>query len=297
MSHFQLSDAFSRGEFVITAELGPPKGCDSDALNHHIDILKDRVHAVNVTDNQSAVMRASSLGVCAIVLQRGGEPILQLTCRDRNRLALQSDLLAANILGIHNVVCLTGDHPASGDHPDARGVFDFDSVHLIQAVRCIENGRDFGGNELSSPGSFCCGGVVTPEADPIEPQLMKFRKKALAGMEFAQTQAVFDLGRFENFMAKVRATTPDVKILAGILLLSSPGMARYVQNNIPGIRIPDALLQRLTDSPKGTRLETGIDIAAETIRRLKESSLCDGVHIMAINKEEQVPHIMERAGL
>jgi 5,10-methylenetetrahydrofolate reductase len=297
MNTTRLHDILAQDTFAVTAEIGPPKGADAQQMYAHIDLLTQRVHGINVTDNQSAVMRMSSLGACAEIARRGGEAILQLTCRDRNRIALQSDLLAAGMLGIHNVVCLSGDHPCKGDHPDAMGVFDFDSVHLMQAVARLNQGVDFGGNALDSPTSLYCGGVITPDADPLEPQLMKFEKKVQAGMRFVQTQAVFDMDRFAAVMQRLRKIAPETKVLAGILLLSSPGMARYVDTNIPGISVPPALHSRLQNAKKGTRLETGMDIAAELIHECKERTLCDGVHIMAINKEARVPDILRRAGL
>jgi 5,10-methylenetetrahydrofolate reductase len=293
----KFKQALQSGKFVVTAEVGPPKGTDIKEMLHHIDLIKDRVDAINSTDNQSSVMRISSLGACALIKQRGGEPILQMTCRDWNRMALESDLLAANVLGIDNVLCLTGDYISVGDHKDAKPVFDLDSVQLIQAVRLMEQGKDLGGNDLNAPVKFCCGAIVTPEADPIEPQLLKYEKKIRAGAEFIQTQAIYDIDNFKKFMAYARKVNKDTKILAGIVLLASAGMARYMNSNVPGIRVPKELIDEMAGAPKGKALEKGIEIAGRMIRRLKDEKICDGVHIMAIGREGVVPDILAAAGL
>lgn len=293
----KFKQALDSGKFVVTAEVGPPKGTDIKEMLHHIDLIKDRVDAINSTDNQSSVMRISSLGACALIKQHGGEPILQMTCRDRNRMGLQSDLLAANVLGIDNVLCLTGDYISVGDHKDAKPVFDLDSVQLIQAVRLMEQGKDLGGNDLNAPVKFCCGAIVTPEADPIEPQLLKYEKKIKAGAEFIQTQAIYDIDNFKKFMAYARKVNKDTKILAGIVLLASAGMARYMNSNVPGIRVPQELIDEMAGAPKGKALDKGIEIAGRMIRRLKDEKICDGVHIMAIGREGVVPDILAAAGL
>ncbi len=292
----RFKEALESGKFVVTAEVGPPKGTNIEKLLHHIDLLKDRVDALNVTDNQSAVMRICSLAVCKIIRDRGGEPILQITCRDKNRLAIQSELLGAHVLGIHNVLCLTGDHIVVGDHIDAMPVFDIDSVHLIQAVRTLEQGKDMAGNDLDGPVSFCVGATATPEADPLEPQLLKFQKKVRAGIDFVQTQAVYDLDKFRRFMEFARKFD-RVKILAGIVLLASVGMARYMNANVPGIFVPEEMIQELASAPKGKAIEKGIEIAARLIRTIRDEGICDGVHIMAIGREERVLDILDAAGL
>ena len=292
----RFKEALESGKFVVTAEVGPPKGTNIEKLLHHIDLLKDRVDALNVTDNQSAVMRICSLAVCKLIKERGGEPILQITCRDKNRLAIQSELLGAHVLGIHNVLCLTGDHIVVGDHIDAMPVFDIDSVHLIQAVRTLEQGKDMAGNELDGPVSFCVGATVTPEADPLEPQLLKFRKKVRAGIDFVQTQAVYDLDKFRRFMEFARKFD-RVKILAGIVLLASVGMARYMNANVPGIFVPEEMIRELASAPKGKAIEKGIEIAARLIRTIRDERICDGVHIMAIGREERVLDILDAAGM
>lgn len=282
-------------KFVVTSEVAPPKGTRLEKMVHHIDLLKDKVDAMNVTDHQSSVMRFPSLGGALLVKELGGEPILQMTCRDRNRLALQADLLFANQRGIQNVLCLTGDAVVLGDHKEAKGVFDLDSSQLIAAIRRMERGKDLGGNPLEGEVSFCAGGIVTPEADPLEPQLIKFEKKIEAGAEFIQTQAVYDLDRFERFMEYARAF--PVKILAGIILLTSAPMARFMNKNVAGVTVPQNLIDELASAPKGTALARGVEIAGRMIRRIHEQKLCDGVHIMAIGKEELVPEIMAAGGL
>jgi len=289
-----LEQAFAEKDFVVSAEVGPPKGTDVGELIENIDLLKDKVDALNVTDNQSSVMRIGSLAVCRMILERGGLPILQLTCRDRNRMALQSELLSAAVLGVHNVLCLTGDYVSVGDHPQAKPVFDLDSVQLLQAVGMLNEGKDLAGNEMQGATELFAGAVVTPEADPIEPQMLKFAKKVAAGARFIQTQAIYDIDNFRRFMEQARKH--DVKIMAGIVLLVSAGMARYMNKNVPGIFVPDELIQEMASAEKGKRLATGISIAGRMIRQLRQEKLCDGVHIMAIGKEARVPDILEAAG-
>lgn len=285
------------GKFVLSAEIGPPKGTNLEKMIHHIDLLKDKVNALNATDNQSSVMRFPSLATTFLIKERGGEPILQMTGRDRNRLALQSDLLSAYTKGIRNVVCLTGDSIRVGDHKQAKSVFDLDSVQIIKMVRQLETGKDLGGNDLDGAVEFCVGATVTPEAKPIEPQLIKFEKKISAGAEFFQTQAIYDLDNFRRFMEYARQF--DVKILAGIVLLTSAGMARFMNANVPGVFVPQELIDEMANVPKGKglALQKGIEIAGRMIKQLKETVICDGVHIMAIGKEEVVPDILTAAGL
>jgi methylenetetrahydrofolate reductase (NADPH) len=293
-------EALQSGEFVVTSEVAPPKGTNLDTLVHHIDLLKDKVHGLNVTDHQSSVMRYPSLGGCLLIKEHGGEAILQMTCRDRNRMALEADLLFAASRGIQNVLCLTGDAVPVGDHKEAAGVFDLDSLQLLHAIRTLESGRDLGGNEIDGQVEFCAGAIVTPEAHPLEPQLIKFEKKVEAGAEFFQTQAIYDLDNFSSFMGFARQY--PVKILAGIVLVSSAKMAQYMTNNVPGIFVPQNLIDELAaavagDAPKGAGLTKGIEIAGRMIKEIRENSLCDGVHIMAIGKEEVVPDILAAAEL
>lgn len=290
-----FKDALNSGKFVVTAEAGPPKGTDIKKILHEVETMKGRIDAINVTDNQSAVMRINSMSFCKIMLDMGIEPILQMTCRDRNRIGLQSDLLGANILGIKNVLCMTGDHPNAGDHKEAKPVYDIESVQLLRVVDSLNNGKDMMGNELLGETDFFQGAVVTPEANPIEPQLMKFEKKVDAGANFFQTQAVYDIEKFKEFMTHARKF--PVKILAGLVLLKSAGMANYMNKFVPGITVPQNLIDELKAAGKEKALDTGIDIMARHIKQLKEENICDGVHIMAIGAEDKVPLIMERAGL
>ncbi len=288
-------DTLGSGKFVITSEVAPPKGTNLETMLHHIDILKGCVDAINVTDHQSSVMRFPSIGGCLAIRERGGEPILQMTCRDRNRLALQAELLLAYSRGIGNVLCLTGDAVPVGDHKEAKGVFDLDSLQLLKAIRVLESGQDMGGNSLDGAVEFCAGAIVTPEAQPIEPQLIKFEKKVEAGAEFFQTQGIYDLDGFARFMEYARQF--PVKVLAGIILLSSARMAKYMTENVPGIFVPPDLIDELAAAPKGEALARGIEIAGRMIAALKRDSICDGVHIMAIGREEVVPDILAAAGL
>jgi methylenetetrahydrofolate reductase (NADPH) len=291
----KFKQALESGKFVVTSEVAPPKGTNLKKFEHHIALLKDKVDAMNVTDHQSSVMRYPSLGGCLKVKESGGEVILQMTCRDRNRLALQADLLFASSVGIQNLLCLTGDSIILGDHKDAKSVFDLDSSQLLETVRILEKGKDLGGNELDGAVSFCAGAIVTPEADPLEPQLIKFEKKIEAGAEFIQTQAVYDLDRFKEFMDYARQF--KVKILAGIILLTSAPMARFMNKNIAGVFVPQDLIDEMAAAPKGQAITKGIEIAGRMIKRIHEEQICDGVHIMAIGKEELVPDIMAAAGL
>ncbi|UCH81217.1 MAG: methylenetetrahydrofolate reductase [Nitrospiraceae bacterium] len=290
-----FKSALESGKFTVTAEVGPPKGTDIKKILHEAGMLKGKVDALNVTDNQSAVMRINSMSFCKLLLDMGQEPILQMTCRDRNRIGLQSDLLGASILGIKNVLCMTGDHPNAGDHKEAKPVYDIESVQLLQVVDGLNNGRDLMGNDLQGATDYYQGAVVTPEANPIEPQMMKFEKKVKAGAKFFQTQAIYDIDKFKVFMSDARKF--PVKILAGLVLLKSAGMANFMNKFVPGITVPQELIDELKAAGKEKALDKGIDIMARHIRQLKDENICDGVHIMAIGAEDKVPAIMERAGL
>jgi len=276
-----FKEVLNSGKFVITSEIGPPKGTNIEKMLHNIELLKDKVDALNVTDHQSSVMRFPSIGGCLAIKERGGEPILQMTCRDRNRLALQAELLFAYTRDV-------------GDHKAAKGVFDLDSVQLLHTIRQMESGKDLGENDLDGAAKFCAGAIVTPEQSPIEPQLIKFEKKVEAGAEFFQTQAIYDLDNFAKFMEYARQFR--VKILAGIVLLTSARMAKYMTDNVPGIFVPQNLIDELASAPKGEALNKGIEIAGRMIATLKRESICDGVHIMAIGREELVPDILKAAG-
>ncbi len=297
-----FKEAFEAGEFLITAEAGPPKGTDVTEMLHNARSLKGKVHAVNVTDNQSSVMRLGSLAGSHLLINEGLDPIFQLTCRDRNRLALQSDLLSAHVLGIRSVLSLTGDHVMAGDHPETKPVFDIDSVQLLQIIERLNRGRDLStkgpkgkvledGIELKGKTDLFPGSTVTPEADPLGPQLIKFEKKVKAGAKFFQTQAVYNVEKFKFFMEHARKF--NVKILVGILLLKSAGMAKYLNNFVPGISVPEELIKEMEAST--APLETGIKIAGRLIKELKP--YCDGVHVMAIGAEDKVLNILAEAGL
>jgi len=286
-------------DFIVTAEAGPGKGANTEKLVEHIELLKDKVDGLNVTDNQSAVMRYPSLGTCLLIKEHGGEPILQITCRDRNRLAIQADLLFAYSRGINNVLCLTGDAIDTGDHKEAKPVFDLDSVQLIHLVHTLNSGKDMVGNELDGGVDFRIGASATPSADPIEPQLMKFQKKLDAGVDFIQTQAVYDMDELKRFMENFHKmdSIDGVKILAGIVPIWGAKMARYMNENVPGIYVPQYLIDEIDQAPKGTKAAKGIEMAGRLIRQIKEEKICDGVHVMAIGREERVPAILEAAGI
>lgn len=286
-----LSDVLKSGKFVITAEVAPPKGVDIKEMLDDVEFFRGRVDAVNVTDQQSSVMRLGSLATCTLVKERGLEPVVQMTCRDRNRIALQSDLLSAYVLGIENVLCLTGDYVSLGDHPDAKPVFDLDSVSLLQAAVRLQQGRDLAGKELKGAPRFCLGAVVTPGANPLEPQIIKMEKKVKAGAQFFQTQAVYQPEEFEKFMQQVKHI--KVPVLLGIVLLKSAGMARFMNKNVAGVHVPDSLIEEI-DAAENKR-QKSIEIAARLIKDTKD--LCQGVHIMAIGWEKMVPAVLDAAGL
>jgi len=289
----RLSEALERGEFVVTGEIGPPKGIDTREMEEELEHLRDRVVAVNVTDNQSSVMRLGSLAVCARMVQMGLEPVFQMTCRDRNRLALQSDLLSAAWLGIENVLALTGDHVLLGDHPGAKPVFDLDSVGLLQAMSTLESGKDLAGNDLTGAPKFFKGAVVTPAADPLEPQLIKLRKKVEAGAQFIQTQAVYDPDQFARFMEQVQDL--GVPILVGIVLLKSPAMARFMNKNVAGVFVPEHIIEEMASVDKADRRKKSAEIAGRLIARMKD--MCQGVHIMPLGWTALVPEVLAEAGL
>jgi len=295
MANSLFEEKLYSNDFLVTTEVGPPKGADVSETIHHIDLLKDKVDAINITDHQSSVMRFPSLGGCLLVKERGGEPIFQVTCRDRNRLALQADFLLAYSRGINNVLCLTGDSIDVGDHKEAKPVFDLDSVQLLKMIRTMESGTDIEGNELKGAPKFCVGASVHPEADFIEPQLVKFEKKVAAGAQFFQTQGIFDLENLRRFMQY--ASQFNVKILAGIIVLASAGMARYMNKSVPGIIVSQAIIDELAGVEKGKGLQKGIEIAVRSIKTIREENLCHGVHIMAVGNEGIVPEILEAAEL
>jgi len=287
----KLSELFSSGKFVVTSEVAPPKGVETGEMLENAELLRSRVDAVNITDQQSSVMRLGSLVASQLLKARGIEPVFQLTCRDRNRIALQSDLLSAWAVGVENVLCLTGDHVALGDFPDAKPVFDLDSVSLLSTAMALNAGKDLAGNELEGAPDFCLGAVVTPGADPLEPQLIKMEKKIAAGATFFQTQAVFDTETFARFME--RAGTLGIPVMVGIILLKSPGMARFMNKNVAGVHVPDALIAEMAAA--ADRPAASIEIAARLIREVRD--VCQGVHIMPLGWEKHVPAVLDSAGL
>ncbi len=292
----RLTELFQRGEFVVTAEVGPPKGFHIDHLLHEVDTyLKGRVHAVNVTDNQSSVMRLGSLATCIALKNRGLNPIFQMTCRDRNRIALQSDILSAALFGIDNLLCLTGDHTTLGDNPQSKPVFDLDSVSLLHMVGKLEAGEDMAGNALDGePPKFSKGAVVSPCSDSVDVQLAKMEAKVKAGAEYFQTQAVYEPEKFIKFMEKAKQFGVPVQL--GIVIPKNAGMAKYMNANVAGISVPDSMIAELQADKEKTKAGiTGVEISARIIRECKD--YCQGVHIMALGWESKVPDILAQAGM
>jgi 5,10-methylenetetrahydrofolate reductase len=288
-----LCDKIYKGKFLVTSEVAPPKGIDVKEVLEEADVLKGRVDAINVTDLQSSIMRLGSLTMCYLLKQRGHEVVYQLTCRDRNRLALQSDLLSAAALGIENVLALTGDHPSMGDHPQAKAVFDLDSVQLLETIKTLQSGKDLAQKELQGIPKFCAGAVVNPGADPLEPEIIKMEKKVRAGAEFFQTQAVYTIDKFARFMDKVKYL--NVPVLAGIVLLKSAGMAKFMNENVAGVFVPQNLIDEMKSVSKEDRPKKSIEIAVRLIKELKP--LCSGIHIMPLGWDKYVPAVLDAAGL
>jgi len=289
----RFKEVLDRGAFAVTVEYNPPKGTNASAILDSAKSLIGRVSGVNVTDNTAAIMRASSLSICRLLYEMGHDPVMQMTCRDRNRLAIQSDLLGAHLLGIRNILCLTGDYPTVGDHKDAKPVYDLDSVQVMQLVQGFNQGRDLAGHKLDGSTDFLIGGAVTPEMDPPGPMLAKFEAKVQAGAQFFQTQAIFHMDRFISFMAAARRF--NVKILAGILLLRSAKMAEFLNANIPGITVPDEMIAELRAAGPQREQEVGIEIAVRTIKAVRPH--CDGVHLMALKAIDRLPEILTKAEL
>ena len=289
----RLREAFESGKFALTAEVAPPKGTNLSHVMEEVGVFKGRVHGVNVTDLQSSVMKMGSLAVCHLIKDKGVEPVFQMTCRDRNRLALQSDLLNASVLGIENVLCLTGDYTTLGDHPQAKPVFDLDSVQLLQAAVKLQNGGDMVGEKLEGTPKFFLGAVVNPGADPLEPQLIKMEKKIKAGAQFFQTQAVYDPSLFGRFMKE--ASKFKVPVMLGIVMLKSAGMAKYMNENVAGVFVPDSLIAEMKETPKEERPKKSVEICARLIKEMKD--MCQGVHLMPLGWGKYVPAILDAAGL
>jgi methylenetetrahydrofolate reductase (NADPH) len=300
MTPSKLERVLAAGHLAVTGECGPPRSADGHELEEKGNLLREYVDAINVTDNPTAVVRLCSLAACIRLKQMGIEPILQMTTRDRNRIALQSDLLGAASFDIHNVLCLTGDHQQFGDHPASMNVFDLDSVQLIQTVKKMrDEGRLLGGHELKSGPQMFIGAAANPFNDPIEVTVLRLVKKVAAGAEFIQTQCIYNVEKFKTWMQMVRdrGLHERVAILAGLTPLKSVGMARYMQNRVPGMDVPDGLVKRLAALPKEKQAAEGITICVEHIQELKEVAGIRGFHIMAIEWEEKAPEIIERAGL
>lgn len=290
----RLQQALQRGDFVVTGEIGPPKGVNLEACMHEADLIKDRVVAINVTDNQSSVLHLGSIAVCDKLVQAGCEPVFQLTCRDRNRLALESDVLSAYTMGIRNMLALTGDHNAVGDHPESMPVFDLDSVSLLTTLSTLMSGKDLSGQELDgAPTDIFAGAVVAPGIDPMEAQLFKMEAKVEAGARFFQTQAIYDPAVMERFMEQ--ASQFGVPVLAGIVLIKSAGMARFMNDNVPGVTVPDHMIQAMSKAKRSARPQASVELAAELIQELRP--MCQGVHIMAMGWEEYVPGLLDACGL
>jgi methylenetetrahydrofolate reductase (NADPH) len=283
----RLREVLESGEFVTTVEYNPPKGTDISHIMDNAKTLLGKVHGVNVTDNTAAILRAGSLSVCRMLFEMGHDPVMQVTCRDRNRLAIQSDLMSAHILGIRNILCLTGDYPTVGDHKDAKPVYDLDSVGIMQVIHVLNQGRDLAGHNLF------IGAAVTPEQDPPGPMLAKFEKKVNAGTKFFQTQAFYDVEKFKAFMRAVRKF--PVKVLAGILVLRSAKMAEFMNANIPGVDVPQAIIEELRAAGDERALDIGVQIAVRLIKDVRP--YCDGVHIMAIKAVDRLPEILHKAEL
>lgn len=286
-----FKEKLASGKFLITSEIGPPKGISLNKVLEEIAPLKDRVDAVNATDLQSSCLRMSALAAAILLKKNGFEPIFQMTCRDRNRLALQADALSAAAFGIENILALTGDHPSLGDHPQAKPVFDIDVVQLIEVLRKLETGADMNGHKLVGPAPrFCLGAVVNPGADPLEPEIIKMEKKINAGAEFFQTQAVYDVRIFEDFLKSTRHL--GTKILAGVMLLKSEKMAQYMNDHVPGVVVPAAIIAQMA-AAKDKKAKC-VEISARLIKELR--NMCGGIHIMPIGGYGVVPLLLDAIG-
>jgi methylenetetrahydrofolate reductase (NADPH) len=295
-----LERILTGGQFAVTGELGPPKGADVAVIERKAKLLKGNVDAVNVTDNQTAIVRMSSIAVSALLKQMGLEPTMQMVCRDRNRIAMQSDIFGAYALGIRNILCLSGDHQKFGNHPTAKNVFDLDSVQLIQTVKKMrDEHKVLSGDEIEGPPQMFIGAAANPFADPFEFRVIRLAKKAAAGADFIQTQCIYDMDKFERFMKMVRdrGLHEKIFILAGVTPLKSVGMARYMKEKVAGMEVPEEIINRMKAAGKEKAREEGLKICVEQIQRLKSIPGVRGIHLMAIEWEEVVHEIIERAGL
>jgi len=299
-SDSRLEKILEQGAFAVTSECGPPRGADPEVISKKGELIKSAVDAVNVTDNQTSVVRMSSFSSCVLLTRLGINPVLQMVTRDRNRIAIQSDILGASALGINNILCLSGDHQKFGDHAAAKNVYDVDSINLIQTVKYMrDEGKFLGGDEIKGVPRFFIGAAANPFADPFEFRVVRLAKKVAAGAQFIQTQCIYNLDRFKEWMEQVRdrGLHEKVHILGGVTPMKSLGMANYMKKMVPGMDVPDELIARIKGVDKEKRAEEGIKICIETIQELKEIEGVHGVHIMAIEWEEKVPEIAEKAGL
>jgi methylenetetrahydrofolate reductase (NADPH) len=295
-----LEKILTGGQFAVTGELGPPKGADVAIIERKAKLLKGNVDAINVTDNQTAIVRMSSIAVSALLKQMGLEPTMQMVCRDRNRIAMQSDIFGAYALGIRNILCLSGDHQKFGNHPTAKNVFDLDSIQLIQTVKKMrDEHKVLSGDEIEGVPQMFIGAAANPFADPFEFRVIRLAKKAAAGVDFIQTQCIYDMDKFERFMqmARDRGLHEKIFILAGVTPLKSVGMARYMKEKVAGMEVPDEIINRMKAAGKEKAREEGLKICVEQIQRLKSIPGVHGIHLMAIEWEEVVHEIIERAGL
>ncbi|MFH1552425.1 MAG: methylenetetrahydrofolate reductase [Candidatus Omnitrophota bacterium] len=291
MSKFK--ESLDNGKFVVTTEIGPPKGVSLDAVFEELECVRGRVDAVNVTDQQSSVMRLGSIATSKFLKDRGYEPICQITCRDRNRIALQSDILSAHILGIRNVLVMTGDHPLLGDHPQAKAVYDLDSVGLLHAIKELQSGRDLAGKKLDTVPGFCVGAVVNPGAEPLEPEIIKMEKKIAEGAQFFQTQGIFDVQAFKEFVKNIKHIRSRIKLLGGIVPLKSAKMARYMNANVPGVHVPEDIVEKIDKTSDVEGYAAGV--AADIMDGIRE--VCDGVHFMPIKANYLVAAILDKIGM
>jgi methylenetetrahydrofolate reductase (NADH) len=296
----RLQEILAKGEFAVTAECGPPRGTNPEVIRKKGEVLNGYVDAVNVTDNQTAIVRMSSIAACAHLLKMGLEPVMQMVVRDRNRIALQSDIMGAYSLGIRNILCLSGDHQSFGSQPDALNVFDIDSMNLIRTVQVMrDEGKDMSGFDLNDPPAMFIGAAANPFADPFEYRVIRLAKKIDAGADFIQTQCIYNMDRFKEWMkmAREEGLTEKVHILGGVTPLKSAGMAKFMNNKVAGMDVPEAVINRMAGAPKEKAVEEGLKICLETIAELRDIKGVHGVHIMAIEWEDIVGKIVESAGL
>jgi len=300
ITYSNLHKILSEGKFAVTAECGPPRGANREVITKKLELLKGNVDAVNVTDNQTAIVRMSSIAASTQLVDAGLEPVMQMVVRDRNRIAIQSDIMGAYALGIKNILCLTGDHQKFGSQPDAANVFDIDSINLIKAVKDMrDKGKDMSGHELDVAPQMFIGAAANPFADPFEYRILRLAKKVEAGADFIQTQCIYNMDRFGEWMKRAvdAGLTEKTYILAGVTPLKSAGMAKYMNNNVAGIEIPDGIIKKMEDTPKEKQVEEGLKMCMEDITRLREMEGVSGIHIMAIEWEAIVERIVKESGL